>query len=142
MLQGIELPRLMRFNPRARGGRDFPPVDFIAILATFQSTRPRRARRAQGHASRPAGRVSIHAPAEGATHAPDRTTLIPDGFNPRARGGRDPDALEAYRPDPLVSIHAPAEGATAVAQPFVGRGPVSIHAPAEGATCVCAGGAR
>ena len=77
------------FNPRARGGRDFPPVDFIAILATFQSTRPRRARRAQGHASRPAGRVSIHAPAEGATHAPDRTTLIPDGFNPRARGGRD-----------------------------------------------------
>ena len=58
------------FNPRARGGRDIPAVP-----------RPR------------AARVSIHAPAGGATPAdccPAPRILC---FNPRARGGRDTDWL-------------------------------------------------
>ncbi len=55
----------------------------------FQSTRPRGARRGNSCECRYLSKVSIHAPAWGAT----RKTLTPidtiSGFNPRARVGRD-----------------------------------------------------
>jgi len=55
-------------------------------------------------------RVSIHAPARGATIY---TLLLKDfaGFNPRARTGRDFTFKHACIVDD-VSIHAPARGAT------------------------------
>jgi len=96
----------------------------------FQSTRPRGAR----PESQRRGincRVSIHAPAGGATSS---TIVFPPTscFNPRARGGRDLprqfgsciDQFQSTRPrgarlhfftsnkKPAVSIHAPAGGAT------------------------------
>ena len=76
------------FNPRAREGRD----DSINVIDFFF-------------------RVSIHAPAKGATR------FLTDGSHGRK-----------------VSIHAPAKGATKAApRVYVGE-PVSIHAPAKGAT--------
>ena len=83
-----------------------------SYLEKFQSTRPRRARPSRRTTSPRTTSVSIHAPAEGATgychfpitrapvsiHAPAEGATrgkLSDGagalgFNPRARGGRDP----------------------------------------------------
>ena len=77
------------FNPRARAGRDAPSI-VSSRIGSFQSTRPRGARRPAVR-GRAALRVSIHAPARGAT------ARVPC----RART----DA---------VSIHAPARGATSM----------------------------
>ena len=103
-----------------------------------------------------ARRVSIHAPARGATIAGARRGASRVSFNPRAREGRDM-WLGIDEPTKLcVSIHAPARGATARAiaatrrtdrfNPRAREGrdakipsmlnniKVSIHAPARGAT--------
>ena len=55
--------------------------------------------------------VSIHAPARGATSYKAQTALEYEGFNPRAREGRD-CFLAELKGNTLVSIHAPARGAT------------------------------
>ena len=104
------------------------------------------------------GRVSIHAPARGATftpaelltkelvsiHAPARgaTKLTAFScnrricFNPRTRTGCD-IYNDVNKRMEYVSIHAPARGATYTNA--IGFPPlhVSIHAPARGATCFC-----
>ena len=77
----------------------------------FQSTRLREARQCLGAALLTARRVSIHAPAGGAT-----ISLAPRWLLCR------------------VSIHAPAGGATRLSDSSVLRDVVSIHAPAGGAT--------
>ena len=105
-LRGIRV----RFNPRARGGRD--------VLSQGQ---------------RRTVRVSIHAPAGGATLSKRKPGGQAPRFNPRARGGRDQSSTGMFcstssfnprarggRDVPcgqcwqcrLVSIHAPAGGAT------------------------------
>ena len=101
------------FNPRARGGRDAFDLSHQNNLTMFQSTRPRGARRKESLATlipamfqstRPRGarqtlqtikilqrfeRVSIHAPAGGATASRPHNAYRGRCFNPRARGGRD-----------------------------------------------------
>jgi len=118
-----------RFNPRARGGRD-DRLEREKDKVEFQSTRPRGARLIPME-KRPKTKVSIHAPAGGATSSGgcDRRKSC---FNPRARGGRDAfertahtkTTFQSTRPrgarqkysvvalDDNVSIHAPAGGAT------------------------------
>ena len=101
---------IMFQSTRPRGAR--PPDDpgYLSIV-WFQSTRPRGARRYLIRKDLLEPRVSIHAPARGATLLP----ALRDGLTE-------------------VSIHAPARGAT----PATARSPlsdhVSIHAPARGAT--------
>ena len=56
--------------------------------------------------------VSIHAPAGGATYERAKYGAYTEGFNPRARGGRD-GTLSCVSRFIAVSIHAPAGGATA-----------------------------
>ena len=123
----------MRFNPRARGGRD---LNFIAFYPLPKS-------------------VSIHAPAGGATRALLFIQKSHTCFNPRARGGRDPryiydeSNLQRFNPRArggrdsqaiiqalrrIVSIHAPAGGATDILGEPSNSLDVSIHAPAGGAT--------
>ena len=120
------------FNPRAREGRDIAPTSPCAITSSF-NPRAREGRDQLRRVEIERGGVSIHAPARGATpvihgfapfkivsiHAPARgaTAAVRDlfcprqGFNPRAREGRD--ARPAIRASGLrVSIHAPARGAT------------------------------
>ena len=119
------------FNPRARAGRD-ELLRAPASGAEFQSTRPRGARLCRDRESVKMRRVSIHAPARGATRRPGRQRSGV-GFNPRARAGRDVSSPLARR-SRSVSIHAPARGATGVASCSQAAIAVSIHAPARGAT--------
>ena len=130
---GTSRSRYSRFNPRARVGRDACLGAFSGLDRLFQSTRPRGARlddlsvgqvermfqstrprgarpprdaRPDGRArvsihapawgathcrctGRSAGYVSIHAPAWGATPTNQATHSEVNRFNPRARVGRD-----------------------------------------------------
>ena len=100
----------------------------------FQSTLPRRERRDQpngcklcdrvsihapakgatrgGSPDLPSGGVSIHAPAKGATGADSSIRLLKCSFNPRSREGSDNEAGYRFVAPYVVSIHAPAKGAT------------------------------
>ena len=68
---GVPLPNLPNlpncFNPRAREGRDILVEPDSPGGAVFQSTRPRGARRDSQAGNNRTLRVSIHAPARGAT---------------------------------------------------------------------------
>ncbi len=100
------------FNPRSRGGSDAYYRTLAAEDFLFQSTLPRRERQV----SKTAAQIKYH------------------DFNPRSRGGSDKQVRGAYPQNTIISIHAPAEGATEIAQ-FQSEKPfISIHAPAEGAT--------
>ena len=122
------------FNPRTRVGCDGMTSGSMRPSAWFQSTHPRGVR--LRHQSRPSphGRVSIHAPAWGATVAVHVAQIISQRFNPRTRVGcdnsspgwcRTPKMFQSTHPrgvrrrawadtqkDTQVSIHAPAWGAT------------------------------
>ena len=173
----VVISYMVCFNPRARGGRDFSHHILCLLHVEFQSTRPRGARqpkvlncqtencfnpRARGgrdRVSETAGRfyrVSIHAPAGGATWQVSCFTILilrfqstrprgarprlksesfnRRGFNPRARGGRDGAEIIVLLIEDDVSIHAPAGGATQPTAPAISIVDVSIHAPAGGAT--------
>jgi len=81
-------------------------------ITMFQSTRPRGARL-----------VKLK-----------RAWVSADGFNPRARVGRDRSMIAVNDGKVPVSIHAPAWGATGVQYDSIDDSLVSIHAPAWGAT--------
>ncbi len=101
----------MRFNPRAREGRDGIMGAALTVINVFQSTRPRRARRMETVERYVYVTVSIHAPAKGATSAAKWRLRSSQRFNPRAREGRDNDLGHTDQTG-AVSIHAPAKGAT------------------------------
>ncbi len=109
---GVFTSSMTGFNPRARGGRDLDRAPSVIVRIWFQSTRPRGARPFGSSDLLGLAGVSIHAPAGGATCIRSTYLLWEKGFNPRARGGRDPlsSALAILSQD--VSIHAPAGGAT------------------------------
>ena len=77
------------FNPRARVGRDASHYRPPSRKPWFQSTRPRGARPLFSRTARSHSRVSIHAPAWGATTRYRWTHWYDGSFNPRARVGRD-----------------------------------------------------
>jgi len=106
----------------------------VLPICRFQSTRPRGARPLDHvrYVNRP--RVSIHAPARGATRHAGLLAHRIKSFNPRAREGRDLAHLAVIRIFVKVSIHAPARGATGFDRGSRQLCKVSIHAPARGAT--------
>ncbi len=80
-------------------------------------------------------RVSIRAPAKGATDAQRRSYYDVRGFDPRSREGSDRDLLAQAQAAEQVSIRAPAKGATSDGLTHrAARRAVSIRAPAKGAT--------
>ncbi len=128
-------------------------LPFLKGQKMFQSTRPCGARQATYKSSTEKD-VSIHAPVWGATNGCEisRATdgfnprarvgrdvtfatlrLTGRGFNPRARVGRDGRNRERIRGQ-FVSIHAPVWGATAIICRIRRCKRVSIHAPVWGAT--------
>ena len=123
---------LIRFNPRAREGRDwgwqvkdingvvsihapargatpFQPLDDLPLPVSIHA--PARGATLDCLRADIEDRVSIHAPARGATQPPTCQGCRWRSFNPRAREGRDLRFLR-HRLEKLVSIHAPARGAT------------------------------
>ena len=142
------------FNPRPRTGGDSRFTAPGIVVAMFQSAPPhggRRLRRghspcagwfqsAPPHGGRPARvgahaapeRVSIRAPARGATPTTTHRRLC-NRFNPRPRTGGDlHGSLWSRRRQ--VSIRAPARGATRSRDRGSRVSTVSIRAPARGAT--------
>ena len=98
------------FNPRSRAGSDVDAPSYDADA-----------------------KVSIHAPARGATCCRSFCRSLQISFNPRSRAGSDVTHCNLFK-DSIVSIHAPARGATANVRSFGAYLNVSIHAPARGAT--------
>ena len=100
----------------------------------FQSTHPHGVRRGKHEVSFYACRISIHAPAWGATYA-DREghTIVGISIHAPAWGATQFGPL--FKAQLTISIHAPAWGATEKGC-SVGRKDkeISIHAPAWGAT--------
>ena len=100
----------------------------------FQSTRPRGARPHESGSGAWLYKVSIHAPAGGATPLTSARSESVLCFNPRARGGRDAGIWQFALL--LLRFNPRARGGrdAAVAAAFHQGSRVSIHAPAGGAT--------
>ncbi len=123
----------LRFNPRARTGRDSRPRHLFRHSSPFQSTRPHGARHSMAPMVATHARVSIHAPARGATCVicPQEMTWLFQSTRPH---GARLQHLPGLCPVSDVSIHAPARGATGLRHQRIDVAGVSIHAPARGAT--------
>ena len=122
------------FNPRTRVGCDTSPATIRCRSSAFQSTHPRGVRRWYGVGDWLRLRVSIHAPAWGATSGARPASAAIIGFNPRTRVGCDGTGHPAFfAVDVFQSTHP-----RGVRPPVILRLlqllPVSIHAPAWGAT--------
>ena len=100
------------FNPRAREGRDLAKIlaEGLPVIVSIHAP-ARGATRCPTFCGR-ALWVSIHAPARGATPPTQNAGRRAEGFNPRAREGRDVPPVPWRRGAWIVSIHAPARGAT------------------------------
>ena len=57
-------------------------------------------------------RISIHAPAKGATASDIHCCNSASDFNSRSREGSDSQPFAKYAMSAVISIHAPAKGAT------------------------------
>ncbi len=156
LINGLALLARTQVGPFSEGG---DPAFLMAFrsLSVFQSTPPRRGRRmGRGRLcalqtcfnprpreggdkwvlveDRRWDRVSIHAPAKGATRAPHPRSTAPCRFQSTPpRRGRPAD-MGSMPEQVQVSIHAPAKGATAIGAVEAADVVVSIHAPAKGAT--------
>ena len=128
------------FNPRSREGSDCKSPDVDGHYCEFQSTLPRRERHQAGRTSDEAFRISIHAPAKGATISasihcwstaqfqstlPRRERRLHAGFHGRRQ---------------VISIHAPAKGATYHKRSCCRTGAFQSTLPRRERRC--AGGAR
>ena len=129
---------------------------FMIIKYKFQSTLPRRERQKTTGVYFKNGKISIHAPAKGATRGARQLLNGTPYFNPRSREGSDLWISSTSRSSRTfqstlprrerrckqyargsrlpISIHAPAKGATIKARWNEGYTLISIHAPAKGAT--------
>ena len=145
------------FNPRTRVGCDSPLPHLPFPSGRFQSTHPRGVRRSQRGDEGRLQRISIHAPAWGATGQQERLAeAIRISIHAPAWGAtvalhvRDlagefqsthPRGVRRHLPDQhrhklKISIHAPAWGATRKYSQSRHRRKISIHAPAWGATII------
>ena len=99
------------FNPRSREGSDLSITISGAEGCRFQSTLPRRERRATRVRLDGALPISIHAPAKGATRfrISGIFLLVFQSTLPRRER---PERLRIRNRNRSISIHAPAKGAT------------------------------
>ena len=127
------------FNPRSRKGSDLPP-NSINFCWRYFNPRSRKGSDTANIGKRNKNKISIHAPARGATK--NTTLSIAEtqiSIHAPARGATNGSGKVIAKD--LISIHAPARGATGKLQNPTKKCSISIHAPARGATIVGAGGA-
>ena len=144
------------FNPRSREGSDRLIFRLKEIIQEFQSTLPRRERLKTVYLDRWCNRISIHAPAKGATRAGVGWWFACVYFNPRSREGSDhisvlcsdslfrfqstlPRRERPVRPFTPLSAHTfqstlPRRERHGSPGPHRDEKNISIHAPAKGAT--------
>ena len=82
------MPSQGPFNPRAREGRDEEAAAAMDVLTTF-NPRAREGRDQETQREKIDIKLSIHAPARGATTGCPSCAIFFSTFNPRAREGRD-----------------------------------------------------
>ena len=100
------------FNPRSREGSDDLQTAGVPINVAFQSTLPRRERRAQNRVSCRLHKFQSTLPRR-ERHVPAVLCTAQRYFNPRSREGSDGDYLVFLEDAARISIHAPEKGATA-----------------------------
>ena len=143
------------FNPRSREGSDLNMSTWTFPKTLFQSTLPRGERRLQLRFSRWGIRISIHAPARGATTTTWQPRQTSYNFNPRSREGSDHDrgrcegngddfnprsregsdkAWANLTNDELHFNPRSREGSDSASLKVISPLKISIHAPARGAT--------
>ena len=106
----------------------------LMMYQKFQSTLPRRERRFDTGLEYQATKISIHAPAKGATMLRSAAGYCRRKFQSTLpRRERRGTCWGALSPE-CISIHAPAKGATNVSADYLLDLDISIHAPAKGAT--------
>ena len=101
----------MDFNPRSREGSDCQ-LDRSVSFHGYFNPRSREGSDKAFEDERRTVKISIHAPARGATTTGWTTEWTHTNFNPRSREGSDDQAREGYSLEAQISIHAPARGAT------------------------------
>ena len=87
MLQGVKNGHSY-FNPRSRGGSDSFEMEANKFAMISIHAPAEGATHSQYHFA-DVYQISIHAPAEGATNSPSSTESSGSDFNPRSRGGSD-----------------------------------------------------
>ena len=143
------------FNPRSREGSDLNMSTWTFPKTLFQSTLPRGERRLQLRFSRWGIRISIHAPARGATTTTWQPRQTSYNFNPRSREGSDFGKIMKYLSEVdfnprsregsdcssralIYILHnfnpRSREGSDKIIDKPLPIHPISIHAPARGAT--------
>ncbi len=122
------------FNPRSRMGSDVCPVCGRPLVTGFNPRSRMGSDSIEGPPHPGATRVSIHAPAWGATTMRRASAGRPASFQSTLPHGERPPVARTLRTLKEVSIHAPAWGATIRSWPRHLCVRVSIHAPAWGAT--------
>ncbi len=127
------LPRFY-FNPRTREGCDHLLCYLSYSRRKFQSTHPRGVRRTFYLPCRRIGKISIHAPARGATIDSLFCNPISPNFNPRTREGCDSKTHDIYREAYGFQSTHPRGVRRGACRTSARRIPISIHAPARGAT--------
>ena len=120
------------FNPRARVGRDRSTTLSTKTTRDFNPRarvgRDKPYRKRCHHA-----RISIHAPAWGATWHSSSLHRHKRFQSTRPRGARL-GAVDGWKRATLISIHAPTRGATLLVAHLDTVHQISIHAPTRGAT--------
>ena len=108
-------------------------MTYLELMMSFQSTPPHGERRYHRLADSHHFRISIHAPAWGATSTFHLNIRINDISIHAPAWGATYNAYH-HAHHVRISIHAPAWGATAGCRGASGQETISIHAPAWGAT--------
>ena len=122
------------FNPRPRAGGDSGRPRVAAKPRSF-NPRPRAGGdRRRFLFSENRQRVSIHAPAQGATFGASDVGGFGIGFNPRPRAGGDPRCRFARPSACQFQSTPPRRGRLSTPFSSTHNKAVSIHAPAQGAT--------
>ena len=108
--------------------------DLVHSVYKFQSTLPQGERPERTDGNRSRMKISIHAPARGATRKVRKDTrrML---FQSTLPQGERPNAAREFTGYEFISIHAPARGATRNRRDIIAFSRhISIHAPARGAT--------
>ncbi len=144
------------FNPRSRTGSDGMWQTLRSILTIFQPSLPHRERPGQGGAERlqsrhfnprsrtgsdaangvyrGGGKISTHAPAQGATAAEVNRGLTYPNFNPRSRTGSDWISMDYVAVGGLFQPTLPHRERRRILYATNNGKNISTHAPAQGAT--------
>ena len=105
------------FNPRSREGSDLTGSTLADTTRKISIHAPAKGATVDQDKADYACHISIHAPAKGATSPVASSSTSSIYFNPRSREGSDQN-IKGAKDMSVISIHAPAKGATSSCIPL------------------------